>query len=139
MGSGEARYWVKGLVPCRFLGQRPKPSESLLELISAIFKVHLSLFLLALFFHNLFDTTSSLQDSYRFLIRIANLFRNYLISLFKIYTLVVYPDFWRRISHICNYSSLYPFSLNRELESRFSLHYLHNRKRPLQSFTIKTV
>lgn len=27
------------------LGQRPKPSESLLELISAIFKVHQSLFL----------------------------------------------------------------------------------------------
>ena len=50
MGSGEARYWVKGLVPCRFLGQRPKPSESLLELISAIFKVHLSLFLWLCFF-----------------------------------------------------------------------------------------
>ena len=45
LGSGKARYWVKGLVPCRFLGQHPKPSESLLELISAIFKVHLSLFL----------------------------------------------------------------------------------------------
>ena len=37
MGSGKARKWVKGLVPCGFLGQRPKPSESLLELISAIF------------------------------------------------------------------------------------------------------
>ena len=44
-GPGSARKWVKGLVPCRFLGQRPKPSESFLELISAIFKVHLSLFL----------------------------------------------------------------------------------------------
>ena len=33
-GPGSARKWVKGLVPCRFL-----------ELISAIFKVHLSLFL----------------------------------------------------------------------------------------------
>ena len=34
------------------LGQRPKPSESLLELISAIFKVHQSLFLWLCFFIN---------------------------------------------------------------------------------------
>ena len=49
-GLGNARYWVEGLVPCRFLGQRLKPSESLLEVISAIFKVHLSLFLWLIFF-----------------------------------------------------------------------------------------
>ena len=49
-GSGRARKWVKGLVPCGFLGQRPKPSESLSESISAIFKVLLSLFFSAPFF-----------------------------------------------------------------------------------------
>ena len=49
-GAGRARCWVKGLVPCGFLGQRPKPSESLPGSISAIFKVHLSLFFLAHFF-----------------------------------------------------------------------------------------
>ena len=26
-GPGRARQWVKGLVPCRFLGQRPEPPE----------------------------------------------------------------------------------------------------------------
>ena len=44
-GPGSARKWVKGLVPCGFSGQRPVPPEGFLELISAIFKVHLSLFL----------------------------------------------------------------------------------------------
>ena len=29
MGAGKARYRVKGRVPCGFLGQRPKPSESI--------------------------------------------------------------------------------------------------------------
>src|SRR5699024_9602617 len=43
-GSGRARCWVKGLVPCGFLRQRPKPSESFSTSISAIFKVLLSLF-----------------------------------------------------------------------------------------------
>ena len=42
------------------LGQRPKPSESLLELISAIFKVHP--FSLTLFFHKSFDTTMFPSD-----------------------------------------------------------------------------
>lgn len=41
---------VKGPVPCGFLGQRPEPSESLSLPISAIFKVHLSLFFRLLFF-----------------------------------------------------------------------------------------
>ena len=50
MGSGKARNWVKGLVPCGFLGQRPKPSESFSESISTVFKVHLSLFFAAQFF-----------------------------------------------------------------------------------------
>ena len=50
MGSGKARNWVKGLVPCGFLGQRPKPSESFSKSISTVFKVHLSLFFAALFF-----------------------------------------------------------------------------------------
>ena len=49
-GSGRARYWVKGLVPCGFLGQRPKPSESFSASISAIFKVLLSLFFSTQFF-----------------------------------------------------------------------------------------
>ncbi len=44
MGSGKARKWVKGQVPCGFLGQSPKPSESLSESISAIIKVQMSLF-----------------------------------------------------------------------------------------------
>ena len=69
MGSGKARYRVKGRVPCRFLGckvpvapvlqrskrsvdQSPKPSESLPVSISAIFKVHLSLFFRLVFFIN---------------------------------------------------------------------------------------
>ena len=50
MGSVKARNRVKGLVPCGFLGQRPKPSESFSESISAVFKVHLSLFFSARFF-----------------------------------------------------------------------------------------
>ncbi len=50
MGSGKARNWVKGLVPCGFLGQRPKPSESFSKSISTVFKVHLSLFFATLFF-----------------------------------------------------------------------------------------
>ena len=29
MGAGKARYRVKGFVPCGFLGQGPKPSESI--------------------------------------------------------------------------------------------------------------
>lgn len=50
MGSGSARKRVKGQVPCGFLGQRPKPSESLSISISAIFKVQSSLIFLARFF-----------------------------------------------------------------------------------------
>ena len=49
-GSGRARKRVKGLLPCGFLGQRPKPSESLQESISTVFKVHLSLFFRLSFF-----------------------------------------------------------------------------------------
>ena len=52
MGSGKARNRVKGLVPCGFLGQRPKPSESFSESISTVFKVHLSPFFAAQFFIN---------------------------------------------------------------------------------------
>lgn len=52
MGSGKARIWVKGRVPCGYLGQRPKPSESLLLSISTIFKVRLSLILGLSFFIN---------------------------------------------------------------------------------------
>ena len=44
------RGWVKGRVPCRYLGQRPKPSESYASFLSTVFKVHLSLFSLARFF-----------------------------------------------------------------------------------------
>ena len=35
-GAGRARERVKGQVPCGFLGQRPKPSESLWALLSVI-------------------------------------------------------------------------------------------------------
>ena len=49
-GSGRARKWVKGLVPCGFLGLRPKPTECFSISISAIFKVQLSLFFSAQFF-----------------------------------------------------------------------------------------
>ena len=49
-GPGRARNRVKGLAPCGFSGQRPEPSESFSESISAIFKVHLSLFFSAQFF-----------------------------------------------------------------------------------------
>lgn len=52
MGSGKARIWVKGRVPCGYLGQRPKPSESLLLSISTIFKVRLSLIFGLSFFIN---------------------------------------------------------------------------------------
>ena len=31
-GSGGARLWVKGPVPCRFLGQRPKLTEDAFKL-----------------------------------------------------------------------------------------------------------
>ena len=48
---------VKGRVPCGFLGQRPKPSESFLVSISTVFKVHLSLFSFAPVFHRSLDTT----------------------------------------------------------------------------------
>ena len=51
------RGWVKGRVPCRYLGQRPKPSESYASFISTVFKVHLSLIFLFSFFHNSVDTT----------------------------------------------------------------------------------
>ena len=30
-GLGQRPKWVKGLVPCRFSGQRPEPSESFLK------------------------------------------------------------------------------------------------------------
>ena len=43
-GFGQSPILVKGLVPCGFLGQYPKPSESFSASISAIFKVLLSLF-----------------------------------------------------------------------------------------------
>ena len=49
-GSGRARFWVKGLVPCGFSGQSPEPSESFLISISAIFKVLLSLIFSTHFF-----------------------------------------------------------------------------------------
>ena len=52
------RGWVKGRVPCRYLGQRPKPSESYASFLSTVFKVHLSLIFLFSFFHNSIDTTS---------------------------------------------------------------------------------
>ena len=48
-GLGRARSWVKGWIPCGFLGQRPKPSESFSSSISTVFKV-----LLSLFFHGSF-------------------------------------------------------------------------------------
>ena len=51
------RGWVKGRVPCRYLGQRPKPSESYASFLSTVFKVHLSLIFLFSFFHNSVDTT----------------------------------------------------------------------------------
>ena len=51
------RGWVKGRVPCRYLGQRPKPSESYASFISTVFKVHLNLIFLFSFFHNSIDTT----------------------------------------------------------------------------------
>ena len=51
------RGWVKGRVPCRYLGQRPKPSESYASFISTVLKVHLSLIFLFSFFHNSVDTT----------------------------------------------------------------------------------
>ena len=50
------RGWVKGRVPCRYLGQRPKPSESYASFISTVFKVHLSLIFLTRFYHKSFDT-----------------------------------------------------------------------------------
>ena len=37
-GPGRARYRVKGLVPCRFSGLRPEPSESNPPLITVIFQ-----------------------------------------------------------------------------------------------------
>ena len=46
------RGWVKGRVPCRYLGQRPKPSESYASFLSTVFKVHSSLIFLFSFFHN---------------------------------------------------------------------------------------
>ena len=52
------RGWVKGRVPCRYLGQRPKPSESYASFLSTVFKVHLSLIFLFSFFHNSIDTTA---------------------------------------------------------------------------------
>lgn len=41
---GQSPYRVKGLVPCGYLGQCPKPSESYSLSISTVFKVRLSLF-----------------------------------------------------------------------------------------------
>ena len=48
-GSGRARSWVKGWIPCGDSGQRPEPSESFSSSISTVFKV-----LLSLFFHGSF-------------------------------------------------------------------------------------
>ena len=48
-GSGRARSWVKGWIPCGYSGQRPEPSESFSSSISTVFKV-----LLSLFFHGSF-------------------------------------------------------------------------------------
>ena len=46
----EPSSWVKGRVPCGFLGQRPKPSESLQRTISTDFQGSSEPFLLARFF-----------------------------------------------------------------------------------------
>ena len=62
-GAGRARYWVKGLVPCGFSGQRPEPSESFSISISAIFKVLLSLFFIAYFFIDYLTLPPAQQDT----------------------------------------------------------------------------
>ena len=61
---GRSPSRVKGLVPCGFSGQRPEPSESLPEPISAFFKVLLSLFFSAHFFitHLTLPSSSSLNS-----------------------------------------------------------------------------
>ncbi len=63
MGAGKARYRVKGLVPCGFLGQGPKPSESigpsfLFNICS--FQGSKEPFSFAQFFHRSLDTISYL-------------------------------------------------------------------------------
>ena len=77
MGSGKARIWVKGRVPCGYLGQRPKPSESLLLSISTIFKVRLSLiFGLSFFINHL--TLSRFLILRIILLLHQNIFRNFI-------------------------------------------------------------
>ena len=77
MGSGKARIWVKGRVPCGYLGQRPKPSESLLLSISTIFKVRLSLiFGLSFFINHL--TLSRFLILRIILLFHQNIFRNFI-------------------------------------------------------------
>lgn len=69
------RGWVKGRVPCRYLGQRPKPSESYASFLSTVFKVHLSLIFLFSFFHNSVDTTQIV--SHRIIIELLGAKHNY--------------------------------------------------------------
>lgn len=74
-GSGRARKWVKGLVPCGFLGQSPKPSERYQTNICN-YQGSIEPFLLAQFFHNLLDTTfASLkaQTSYEKMLCLSSL------------------------------------------------------------------
>jgi hypothetical protein len=55
---------VKGRVPCGFLGQRPKPSESLQQTIICRFSRFVGAFFGALGFHRLLDTTTLLIDEW---------------------------------------------------------------------------
>ena len=82
-GLGRARSWVKGWIPCGFLGQRPKPSESFSSSISTVFKV-----LLSLFFHGSF-----------FIDYLTLPFHNRRISLYQFHIkVVIVADFF--IFHI---------------------------------------
>ena len=84
MGSGKARIWVKGRVPCGYLGQRPKPSESLLLSISTIFKVRLSLiFGLSFFINHL--TLSRFLILRIILLFHQNIFRNFIYKKDRVY------------------------------------------------------
>ena len=58
----EPRIRVKGRVPCGFLGQRPKPSESLQHTISTDFQGSFEPFYIGSVFHRSLDTTDLPPD-----------------------------------------------------------------------------
>ena len=67
-GSGGARLWVKGPVPCRFLGQRPKLTEDAFKLFLYKMSTGKSVLMICLFeaFSKIPDISIDRKIPYRY-------------------------------------------------------------------------